>query len=102
MHSYSKRNSLHQIEANRKGVCHSSSASSIIPALAALHHLLSNFRDTDLLGGLSKHLHEFPTDILKFHRLLIAFMVSRNDTDDEVYSVTSYSDISPGPRIIAK
>eukprot|EP00171_Calliarthron_tuberculosum_P010474 IDg10474t1 len=37
-------------------VCYSTSTSSVTPALTQLYHLLSNFRDTDLVGGLSMRL----------------------------------------------
>lgn len=45
-----------ELAATLPDVRYSTSTSSVTPALSQLYHLLSNFRDTDLVGGLSMRL----------------------------------------------
>lgn len=89
--------SLHRITAATPGATFSSSTSSITPAITAMYHLLSNYRDTELKGGLSSHLSELPSYFSKFHRRPIAITLSKNDSSSPTYSVNAHSggDFSP-------
>lgn len=91
---------LHQIAHITPGVQYCSSTSSITPAISALYHLLSNFRDTDLNGGLSSHIAELPSYFSKMHRRPVAFVVTRNNSEKPVYSVNAHAGPATGPSIL--
>lgn len=92
--------SLHELAGATPGVQYCSSTSSITPAISTLYHLLSNFRDTDLHGGLSSHVADLPTYFAKMHRKPIAFTVKRSNAKKKVYSVNAHSGPSTGPSIL--
>lgn len=89
---------LHDIAAAAKGVKYCSSTSSITPAIAALYHLLSNFRDTDLTGGLSSLVSDLPNNFAKMHRRPVAFEVRR--ATEGVLSVNAHAGPDTGPTIL--
>lgn len=91
---------LHQLADITPGVQYCSSTSSITPAISALYHLLSNFRDTDLNGGLSSHIAQLPSYFSKMHRRPVAFVVKRNDSENPVYSVNAHAGPATGPSIL--
>lgn len=91
---------LHRIAAETPGVRYSSSTSSISPAIATMYHLLSNYRDTDLLGGLSAQLADLPSHFSKYHRRPVAFTLSLNRSDRVVYTLNAHSGSDNGPSIL--
>lgn len=91
---------LHDITSKTPGAMYSSSTSSISPAIAAMYHLLSNFRDTNLLGGLSARIADLPSNFSKFHRRPVAFVISQNESNPPSYSVNAHSGMSFGPPIL--
>lgn len=95
-----KDSTLHHIASRTPGVLYTSSTSSMTPTITALYHLISNFRDTDLLGGLSPQISDLPSNFSKMHRRPTAFILSRNKEGSTVYSVNAHSGIDPGPSIL--
>lgn len=91
---------LHRIATETPGVRYSSSTSSISPAIATLYHLLSNYRDTNLLGGLSAQLADLPSHFSKYHRMPVAFTLSRNRSERAVYTLNAHSGSDNGPSIL--
>ncbi|CAN8073766.1 unnamed protein product [Agarophyton chilense] len=96
----SQDTTLHRIASETPGAKYSSSTSSISPAIAAMYHLLSNYRDTDLVGGLSAQLSDLPSHFSKYHRRPVAFTLSRNHRDRELYTVNAHSGTDSGPSIL--
>lgn len=90
----------HSIAAEAPGVRYATSTSSITPTLAQLYHLLSNFRDTDLVGGLSMRLSELPGTFAKFQRRPIAFELRRSKSHSHVYSINAHESMNRGPRVL--
>lgn len=92
----------HEIAANTPGVRYMTSTSSITPTLASLYHLLSNFRSTELVGGLSLRLSELPSDFTKFQRRPVAIDVSHVPGDHQtgVYSINSHQAPHRGPAVL--
>lgn len=64
-----------------------------------MYHLLSNFRNTGLQGGLSARVRDLPSDFSKFHRRPVAFTITRNGTGG-TYSINAHEGMSPGPSIL--
>ncbi|CDF39338.1 unnamed protein product [Chondrus crispus] len=91
---------LQQIAESTANVHFYSSTSSITPAISALYHLISNFRDTDLQGRLSSHISDLPTYFSKMHRRPVAFTVKRNSLKRRIYSVNAHSGPATGPSIL--
>eukprot|EP00177_Eucheuma_denticulatum_P006546 GFKZ01011917.1.p1 GENE.GFKZ01011917.1~~GFKZ01011917.1.p1 ORF type:complete len:618 (-),score=64.47 GFKZ01011917.1:248-2101(-) len=89
---------LHDLASATKGVKYCSSTSSITPAIAALYHLLSNFRDTDLTGGLSSLVSDLPNNFAKMHRRPVAFEVKK--ASEGVLSVNAHAGPESGPTIL--
>lgn len=89
---------LHELAAATPGVRYCSSTSSITPTVAALYHLLSNFRDTELIGGLSSHIDCLPANFAKIHRRPVAFTVKKAATG--VFSVNAHVGPDSGPTIL--
>lgn len=89
---------LHELAAATNGVRYCSSTSSITPTVAALYHLLSNFRDTELTGGLSSHIDSLPAHFAKMHRRPVAFVVKKAAPD--VFSVNAHVGPESGPTIL--
>lgn len=94
--------SLHALACATPDVRFCSSTSSVSPALAALYHLLSNFRATELRGGLSPRVSELPAGFARMHRRPVAVAVSRVGEGDAgpVYAVTSHAAAASGPSIL--
>lgn len=98
---------LHGMAARTRGVRFCSSTSSITPSLSALYHLISNFMDTALTGGLSAHVNELPASFSRIHRRPIALMLtpilqpanSQTQTSP-LYSVNAHSGVDRGPSIL--
>lgn len=91
---------LHSIADKIPRAKYCSSTSSISPAIASLYHLISNYRDTNLLGGLSAQLADLPSDFSKFHRRPVAFKLSKNTGDRTVYSLNAHAGSETGPSIL--
>lgn len=94
--------SAHAIAASLPGVHYASSTSSMTPTLATLYHLISNFRDTELLGGLSPRMSELPVGFTKLQKRPSAFMVTpvASPADAPVFAVNAHDGDSSGPRIL--
>jgi len=92
----------HEIAANTAGVRYMTSTSSITPTLASLYHLLSNFRTTELVGGLSLRLSELPSDFTKFQRRPVAIDVAHvpGNYQSGVYSINSHQAPHRGPTVL--
>lgn len=115
----SQDTTLHDLAAATDGVSFCSSTSSIVPSLSLLYHVISNFRNTYLQGGLSSHIQDLPSTFSKMHRRPIAVVVKRasdkraqrpdsipdNDSDDtdgkkSVYVINAHSGLDRGPSIL--
>ncbi len=91
----------HQIAAETTGVRYATSTSSITPTLSAFYHLISNFRDTDLVGGLSLRLSELPATFAKFSRRPVAVDVAPVSSDHPgVYSINAHQATHRGPTVL--
>lgn len=75
-----------------------SSTSSITPTVAALYHLLSNFRNTELTGGLSSHIDSLPAHFARMHRRPVAFDVKK--AAPGVFSINAHVGPELGPTIL--
>lgn len=118
----SQDNTLHDLATTTDGVSFCSSTSSIVPSLSLLYHVISNFRNTYLQGGLSSHVQDLPSTFSKMHRRPVAVTVQRassigkkhtqrpnslsdNDRDDvdgkkSVYVINAHSGLDRGPSIL--
>ena len=90
----------HAIASHTKGVSYTSSTSSVTAALSAFYHLMSNFRDTELVGGLSPHLGDMPINFTKIQRLPVAFTFEPTKISSSVFSVTAHNRAESGPTIL--
>lgn len=96
----SKDHVLHQVAEQTRGVQYCSSSSSIIPALCSLYHLISNFRDTDLVGGLSPYVQDLPVNFARMHRKPIAFTIDNVGKSRDIFTINSHSGADRGPSIL--
>lgn len=94
--------SIHALAASLAGVHYASSTSSMTPTLATLYHLISNFRDTELLGGLSPRMSELPVGFTRLQKRPSAFMLTPVSAAGEtpVFAVNAHDADSTGPRIL--
>lgn len=90
----------HRIAEGLRGVEYTSSTSSLTPTLSTLYHLVSNFRETELIGGLSPNLGELPTDFAKTQRKPTAFLLTPIDSPGQIFSINAHEGIQSGPRIL--
>lgn len=103
----SKDDVLHAIADRTEGIRFCSSTSSITPVLSIMYHLISNFRDTALNGGLSTQIKDLPSTFAKMHRRPVAISVSRNRPSSQssgstqpVYTINAHNGMDRGPSIL--
>lgn len=91
----------HKLAAETNGVRYATSTSSITPTLSAFYHLISNFRDTDLVGGLSLRFSELPASFVKFSRRPVAVdLTPVSDDYPGVYSINAHQALHRGPTVL--
>lgn len=86
---------LHKLATTLPGVQYVTSTSSISPTFSNLYHFISNFRQCNLVGGLSRNLFELPSHFAKYTRLPNAVDVTPVVMDGKtVFSVSNHE--APG------
>jgi hypothetical protein len=105
----SKDRTLRDLARAHAGVRYSGSTSSMTTALSALYHAVSNFKDTLLLGGLTKHMAELPCTFTKFHKHPTAIAVrpypeTASTTSEQLprqlFSIDSHAGPDTSPSIL--
>lgn len=100
----SEDSALHDVAQRTNNISFCSSTSSITPTLSLLYHVISNFKDTGLFGGLSAQIRDMPATFSKMHRRPIAVTIKKvhNEEKNEkpLYSISAHSGKDRGPSIL--